>query len=114
MHIVSILIWLNIRLTIFSQSYIPKHQFRFLESDAEMQDKIKQVQDAITDGETYQVNYTTRLVSDIHYPISDLYYYLTQTNNGGYTALLDVEEIKVASISPELFFQKEHLITKKM
>ena len=89
-----------------SQSYIPKHQFRFLESDAEMQDKIKQVQDAITDGETYQVNYTTRLVSDIHYPISDLYYYLTQTNNGGYTALLDVEEIKVASISPELFFQK--------
>ena len=98
-----------------SQSYIPKHQFRFLESDAEMQDKIKQVQDAITDGETYQVNYTTRLVSDIHYPISDLYYYLTQTNNGGYTALLDVEEIKVASISPELFFfQKEHLITKKM
>lgn len=59
-----------------------------------MQDKIKQVQDAITDGETYQVNYTTRLVSDIHYPISDLYYYLTQTNNGGYTALLDVEEIK--------------------
>ncbi|MBE7356451.1 anthranilate synthase component I family protein [Staphylococcus haemolyticus] len=89
-----------------SQSYKPKHQFRFLESDAEMQDKIKQVQDAITDGETYQVNYTTRLVSDIYYPISDLYYYLTQTNNGGYTALLDVEEIKVASISPELFFQK--------
>ena len=80
-----------------------------MESDAEMQDKIKQVQDAITDGETYQVNYTTRLVSDIHYPISDLYYYLTQTNNGGYTALLDVEEIKVASISPELFFQKRSI-----
>lgn len=89
-----------------SQQYIPKHHFRFMESDAQMEDKIKHVQDAIIEGETYQVNYTTRLVSDIYYPISDLYYYLTQTNNGGYTALLDVEEIKVASISPELFFQK--------
>lgn len=86
--------------------YVPKHHFQFVESDEQMQYKIKQVQNAITEGETYQVNYTTRLVSDIHYPIVTLYHYLTQTNNGGYTTLLDTDEVQIASISPELFFQK--------
>ena len=71
-----------------------------------MRRKIIKVQEAITEGETYQVNYTTRLSSKLHYPISVLYNYLTQANNGDYTALLDTEEVKVASISPELFFQK--------
>ncbi|MFC0136479.1 aminodeoxychorismate synthase component I [Staphylococcus petrasii] len=89
-----------------ASSYVPKHNFTFQESDEQMRLKIQQVQAAIVEGETYQVNYTTRLTSDIHYPISELYAYLTQTNNGGYTALLDTEDIQVASISPELFFQK--------
>ncbi|RIL70527.1 anthranilate synthase component I family protein [Staphylococcus devriesei] len=86
--------------------YVPQHHYQFQESDAKMIEKIKQVQAAIVEGETYQVNYTTRLESDIHYPISALYDYLTQTNNGGYTALLETEEVNVASVSPELFFQK--------
>lgn len=89
-----------------AHNYVPKHNFTFQESDEQMRLKIQQVQAAIVEGETYQVNYTTRLTSDIHYPISELYAYLTQTNNGGYTALLDTEDIQVASISPELFFQK--------
>ncbi|MCJ1656938.1 anthranilate synthase component I family protein [Staphylococcus sp. NRL 16/872] len=87
-------------------NYVPKHNFTFQESDEQMRFKIQQVQAAIVEGETYQVNYTTRLTSDIHYSISELYTYLTQTNNGGYTALLDTEDLQVASISPELFFQK--------
>ncbi|PTE68672.1 aminodeoxychorismate synthase component I [Staphylococcus devriesei] len=86
--------------------YVPQHHFQFQESDAQMIEKIKKVQAAIVEGETYQVNYTTRLESEIYYPISILYDYLTQTNNGGYTALLDTEEVNVASVSPELFFQK--------
>ena len=86
--------------------YHSVHHFQFQESDEQMRRKIIKIQEAITEGDTYQVNYTTRLSSKVHYPISMLYTYLTQTNNGGYTALLDTEEVKVASISPELFFQK--------
>ena len=67
---------------------------------------IKRVQQAIVEGETYQVNYTARLTDNIYYPISTLYERLTQFSNGNYTALLQTDEIQVASISPELFFQK--------
>lgn len=86
--------------------YHSVHHFQFQESEEQMRRKIIKIQEAITEGDTYQVNYTTRLSSKLHYPISTLYTYLTQKNNGGYTALLDTEEVKVASISPELFFQK--------
>lgn len=86
--------------------YHSVHHFQFQESEEQMRRKIIKIQEAITEGDTYQVNYTTRLSSKVHYPISTLYTYLTHNNNGGYTALLDTEEVKVASISPELFFQK--------
>ncbi|MHB7918733.1 chorismate-binding protein [Staphylococcus hominis] len=86
--------------------YHSVHHFQFQESDEQMRRKIIKIQEAITEGDTYQVNYTTRLSSKVYYPISMLYTYLTHNNNGGYTALLDTEEVKVASISPELFFQK--------
>ncbi|BFL79158.1 anthranilate synthase component I family protein [Staphylococcus hominis subsp. novobiosepticus] len=86
--------------------YHSVHHFQFQESDEQMRRKVIKIQEAITEGDTYQVNYTTRLSSKVHYPISMLYTYLTHNNNGGYTALLDTEEVKVASISPELFFQK--------
>ena len=89
-----------------SIQYHSVHHFQFQESEEQMRRKIIKIQEAITEGETYQVNYTTRLSSKLHYPISVLYNYLTQANNGDYTALLDTEEVKVASISPELFFQK--------
>ena len=86
--------------------YHSVHHFQFQESEEQMRRKIIKIQEAITEGDTYQVNYTTRLSNKVHYPISMLYTYLTHNNNGGYTALLDTEEVKVASISPELFFQK--------
>ena len=87
-------------------SYQPKHQFKFIESNQQMKEKIQSIQHAIVEGDTYQVNYTTRLTDDIYLPIHQLYRQLTTEANGNYTALLDTDEIKVASISPELFFQK--------
>ncbi|MFW3610955.1 aminodeoxychorismate synthase component I [Staphylococcus caprae] len=83
-----------------------RHHFKFHESDDAMMRKIKLIQQAIVEGHTYQVNYTTRLYSAIHFPITTLYDKLTAHQNGHYTALLDTPEIQVASISPELFFQK--------
>ena len=87
-------------------SYQPKHQFKFIESNQQMKEKIKSIQHAIVEGDTYQVNYTTRLTDNIYFPIHQLYRQLTTVANGNYTALLDTDEVKVASISPELFFQK--------
>lgn len=87
-------------------SYNSKHHFKFIESNQQMKEKIKSIQHAIVEGDTYQVNYTTRLTDNIYFPIHQLYRQLTTVANGNYTALLDTDEVKVASISPELFFQK--------
>ncbi len=62
---------------------------------------IKRVQQAIVEGETYQVNYTARLTDNIYY-ISTLYERLTQFSNGNYTALLQTDEIQVAYIYADL------------
>src|SRR5699024_2306438 len=66
---------------------------------------IKYVQHAITERNTYQVNYTTRLKNDIREPISELYHVLQRYNHGYYSALIDTDEVQIASLSPELFFQ---------
>ena len=79
--------------------------FRFTESKKQIQDQIVRIQQEIIEGQTYQVNYTTRLEAPITMGIHSLYRQLTSQANGHYTALLDTEELKVASISPELFFQ---------
>ncbi|MGT2357085.1 hypothetical protein ACVPOS_07665 [Staphylococcus aureus] len=66
-----------------------------------MMTNIKRVQQAIVEGETYQVNYTARLTDNIYY-ISTLYERLTQFSNGNYTALLQTDEIQVAYIYADL------------
>ncbi|MHD0398402.1 chorismate-binding protein [Staphylococcus simulans] len=81
-------------------------QFQFHLSKSTMIQHIQQVQAAIVDGHTYQVNYTTRMYDRIRMPISEMYDYLTRSSHGNYTALLDTKELQIASISPELFFQR--------
>ncbi|KAB2481192.1 anthranilate synthase component I family protein [Staphylococcus arlettae] len=83
-----------------------KHQFQFILPDDTLTTHIKTVQQEIVNGNTYQVNYTTRLKAPIQEPISTLYNQLRCHNNGNYGVLLDTDEIKVASASPELFFQQ--------
>ncbi|MGS0652408.1 chorismate-binding protein, partial [Staphylococcus arlettae] len=83
-----------------------KHQFQFILPDDTLTTHIKTVQQEIVNGNTYQVNYTTRLKAPIQEHISTLYYQLRCHNNGNYGVLLDTDEIKVASASPELFFQQ--------
>lgn len=89
-----------------TQQTTDKHQFQFMLSDDTLISHIKAVQQEIIKGNTYQVNYTTRLKSPIQEPISTLYHQLQYHNNGNYGVLLDTDEIKVASASPELFFQQ--------
>lgn len=82
----------------------PHFQFKLPKST--MIEHIRQVQAAIVDGHTYQVNYTTRMYDSIRMPIRAMYHYLTRSSHGNYTALLDTKELQIASISPELFFQR--------
>lgn len=84
----------------------PKLNFKFRLPDDMLQAHIQAVQQAIVEGNTYQVNYTTRLYDEIRVPITELYAYLTRNAHGNYTVLLDTAELQVASISPELFVQK--------
>ncbi|TGV07849.1 anthranilate synthase component I family protein, partial [Mesorhizobium sp. M8A.F.Ca.ET.173.01.1.1] len=86
-------------------TYQRKYNFEFQYAHAQMIEHIKQVQKAIVEGNTYQVNYTTRLSDDIQGPISELYHVLQGGNHGHYSALIDTEEVQIASLSPELFFQ---------
>ncbi|QLK85494.1 chorismate-binding protein [Staphylococcus sp. 17KM0847] len=79
--------------------------FVFSQIREEVMSHICDIQHEIIEGWTYQVNYTTRLVAQANVSIGALYHELTKQANGNYTVLFDTEEIKVASISPELFFQ---------
>lgn len=83
-----------------------KCNFKFKRPSSQLVEHIKMIQSAIIEGNTYQVNYTTRLTDHIRQPIADLYYTLLQQNHGFYAALIDTEEIQIASMSPELFFQR--------
>ena len=80
--------------------------FTYTETDAAMASAIHDIQSAIVEGETYQVNYTTRLTGANSRPIRDVYYQRVAQGHGHYTALVDTPELQIASLSPELFFQK--------
>lgn len=82
------------------------HNFQFTESNEIMRANIESIQQEIINGNTYQVNYTTRLIENIRRPIFELYQQLQLSNNGHYAALIDTDELKIASASPELFFQQ--------
>ncbi len=71
-----------------------KASFFIVEISEVMMTNIKHIQQAIVEGETYQVNYTARLTDNIYYPISTLYQRLTRFSNGNYTALLQTMKSK--------------------
>lgn len=80
------------------------------------QQAIKHIRDEIKSGNTYQVNYTTELISDFKMDGYDFYHTLRQAQQANYTAFLDIGEYQIISASPELFFhwQNEVLTTKPM
>ncbi|WP_436855060.1 chorismate-binding protein [Staphylococcus caeli] len=90
----------------FTQRHQRHCQFHFQVKTSQLKEHIRAIQAAIIEGNTYQVNYTTRLTDVIRYSIAELYYSLLQQNHGFYTALIDMEEVQIASLSPELFFQR--------
>ncbi len=92
------------------------HPWQIDEDHITYQDKIRQIKEAIRQGDTYQVNYTVRLFTKF---FGDPYgYYLTlkDKQQGNYSAYLQYENQHILSLSPELFFKVKHprITTKPM
>ncbi|MCE9647415.1 MAG: aminodeoxychorismate synthase component I [Chloroflexi bacterium] len=73
-------------------------------SEAEYRASIEKIKDHIARGNTYQVNYTMRLVSEMTGGGWDLFLALARTQNQ-YAAYINTGRYEICSASPELFFR---------
>jgi para-aminobenzoate synthetase/4-amino-4-deoxychorismate lyase len=69
-------------------------------------DSVGRIRDLIIAGDTYQVNYTTRLRARFSGDPLTLYHDLVTAQSGGYGAYLDTGRFQILSASPELFFDR--------
>ncbi|WP_192482990.1 MULTISPECIES: aminodeoxychorismate synthase component I [Cysteiniphilum] len=67
----------------------------------------KRVQQALTDGESYQINYTKRIKLRSSLDAYALYTQLKAQQPVSYSAFLPFKPMTVLSFSPELFFKKQ-------
>lgn len=90
--------------------------FKMDTSFPEYTEKIEQIKAEIAAGNTYQINYTVRLQSDVpnNFSSQATYETLQQIGKANYTALLSTSDFEIISASPELFFKwKENLLTTR-
>ena len=72
---------------------------------------IEKIKQYISDGKTYQVNYTMRLLAGFNTSAWDFFLHLAQAQNN-HAAYVDIGRYAICSASPELFFQLDgHTIT---
>lgn len=80
----------------------------------EYQDGITTIKNAIEHGNTYQVNYTTRLEANFSGDDYSFFKQLTLNQEAPYSAYLNIGQYRILSASPELFFHvKNNKITTK-
>jgi len=79
------------------------------------------IRERIIAGDTYQVNYTTRLRASFRGDPVAFYHDLAAAQSGGYGTYLDIGRFKIISASPELFFDRypagkgtDRLVTRPM
>ncbi|MGP4040632.1 aminodeoxychorismate synthase component I [Gracilibacillus sp. D59] len=89
-----------------------KHSTSYLD----YQKNIKKIKKAIEQGNTYQVNYTTRLKSHFRGNPYSFFQQLVNNQEASYSAYLDTGFHQILSASPELFFQVKDgkIVTKPM
>ncbi|MFH1094546.1 MAG: aminodeoxychorismate synthase component I [Candidatus Omnitrophota bacterium] len=77
---------------------------------------IKRIKELIAAGDTYQVNYTTKLKFDFKGSDFALYQKLRKNQQVGYGALIKSRQFSILSLSPELFFRqtKKHICVRPM
>lgn len=86
------------------------------QSEDTYHDNIQQIHDAIARGETYQVNYTTRLRAQFQGDDYAFYKELCAAQQGDYHAFFRIEGHSILSASPELFFSRQgnQIVTRPM
>lgn len=79
---------------------------------------IQRIKNLIASGDTYQVNFTTRLRAEISTEFNAFEYWLalTRGQQASHAAFIDTDEFAVCSASPELFFQQDgdQILTRPM
>ncbi|SDC08023.1 aminodeoxychorismate synthase [Shouchella lonarensis] len=76
---------------------------------------IEKVQAYLKDGETYELNYTTRLRTNLDVASLDLYQHLRRVNPAPYAAYMSFNRLSVLCSSPEKFItidRRGHVCTK--
>ena len=93
----------------------------WLDDRATYERAVEVIRGHIIAGETYQVNYTTRLRADFSGDPLAFYHDLAAAQSGGYGTYLDTGRFQIASASPELFFNRhpaesgpDRLVTRPM
>lgn len=78
--------------------------------------QMKKIKKAIHKGDTYQINYTMRLLSNFQGDPYSFYQQLKKNQQASYSAYLDIGDFQILSVSPELFFhvKNNHIVTKPM
>ncbi|MCQ6564051.1 aminodeoxychorismate synthase component I [Paenibacillus mendelii] len=83
---------------------------------SEYKNNIACIHEAIARGETYQVNYSTRLQAKFSGDDFAYYEHLSEAQHTNYSAYLNIGRYRILSVSPELFFQwnGDNIRTKPM
>jgi para-aminobenzoate synthetase/4-amino-4-deoxychorismate lyase len=82
---------------------------RFSEKREEYLGKVARIKEYIAAGDTYQVNYTLKLLFDFAGDPGALYATLRRNQSVAYGAFLKSGSRRILSFSPELFFRKQGL-----
>jgi len=92
------------------------HHAQFSLEKSEYLRKINQLKKYITDGDTYQVNFTGRVEFELSGDPKDLFFELRRKQHVPFGAYINLGVTKILSFSPELFFRRagRSIVTKPM
>ncbi len=74
---------------------------------AQYLEAINRIKSYIEAGDTYQVNYTLKLLFDFSGSVSEFYRHLRRNQSVSYSGLIKNGETTILTFSPELFFRKK-------
>jgi len=80
---------------------------RLTQAEAEYVEALEKILAYIEAGDTYQVNYTLKLLFDFSGSVERFYQDLRRNQSVGYGAYIRWQDQRILSFSPELFFRKE-------
>ncbi|WP_205401600.1 aminodeoxychorismate synthase component I [Streptococcus lutetiensis] len=85
-------------------------------SKGDYEKAISKIKEEIRQGNTYQVNYTLQLSSQLEEDAFTLYNHLVIAQEAAYNCYIEHDDFAILSVSPELFFKKKgnRLITRPM